>query len=290
MWWGKVNSGFFVEFDVRPMTIGEILDGAFELVQKDLKLLLGIACSILLPFSLINQILSVRFESSMNQWERFETTPAEVLTSALIMMVVALFVALVPQLLVTLATIRVFKDRISGVTPTYKSAIVFSLRRYFPYLLTMTLQFLAIVIGLFFCLIPGIVVALALSLVPYVFVYEEESYFDALQRSWKLIFNSSNFLTVFVLGLVAATLSSSILVIPSVFPVGPYIGVIMFAVTMTALSFVSSAIYFVLFLSCKSTCDNLDVTMRVEYLKNKLDQKERKQEQPLIDFSRPADQ
>jgi hypothetical protein len=60
-------------------------------------------------------------------------------------------------------------------------------------------------VGLVFCCIPGIILAILLALVPVVLVIEDSRYFDAMKRSWALA--KGDWVRVLVVLIVTAVLA-----------------------------------------------------------------------------------
>lgn len=169
--------------ELRPMRVGEILDGAIKLYRQHWKTLMGIAAFILVPFAFIEQ---VAVWSAVRPWEPvdpFDPNAGSIVGLGLTFF--ALQILLIQPFLAgaySRAASEAYLGRTPEIGPTYRVALPL-----IPAILWVTiLQFIAIGLGFIALVIPGIFLFVRLMFSQPIVVIEGARGTSALKRSWEL--------------------------------------------------------------------------------------------------------
>ena len=162
-----------MQYPLKPMSLGEILDTAFKVFTKNFILLAGIGILMqVIVFALAAGITFLALAAEVPLW----------------VMVVML---MVPMILITpfasAVSTKVIADRYLGIPTGIGPAFKFALRILFPLLGAIMVAGLLTGIGLICLLIPGIILAIRFSLVGPATVVEGKGYLTALRRSGQLV-------------------------------------------------------------------------------------------------------
>jgi hypothetical protein len=172
-------------YEMRAMSVGEILDGAFALYRD----LFGTLVSIAIVCQGIPTILAVYISLGGGNFEH------------LVLSLVVLLASGIGGLVATGATLWAISEAYLGAEPTAWEALEFALGKVVGLLVAGMAKYILMIIGLVFFVIPGIVVACGYAVVAQAVVLEEHpSATDALGRSWTLTKGLKG--KAFVLGLV----------------------------------------------------------------------------------------
>lgn len=159
-----------VNYELRPLSVGEILDGALVLLRRNLGLLLGIAVVCQgIPAALdvyIDLAGGASFNPGLNLVERILT--------------------IVGGVFVTGATVRVVSSAYLGGTPTFGEAMRFAGGRFGTILGANIISGFLMVLATLALIIPGIIVACGYSVSGVAAALESGSSSDATRRSWQL--------------------------------------------------------------------------------------------------------
>ena len=157
-------------YQLRPLSLGEILDGALVLLRRHFALVLGIAivCEGI-PTAMdvyIDLIGGASQNPGLNLLDRVLT--------------------LVGSVFVTGATVRVVSEAYLGRTPMFGDAMGFAGQRFGPVFGANFLSGLLTVLAMVLLIIPGIIVACGYSVAAQAAALESGSSGEALRRSWNL--------------------------------------------------------------------------------------------------------
>jgi hypothetical protein len=177
-------------YEIRAMSLGEVLDTGFRLVRDHFAILVGIGLTISLPASLIN-VLAGRVAHDPTA-----INLAAIFASGLFVLVVSPIVSAA----ITQAVSELYLDR----KVTYGDAIRFGFKLLLPLVGTALLMTLIVIAGFVLLIIPGIYLMLAFLLTYQVMVIEHRAGWNALKRTREL--SSGNLLRIFAVYLVAMLL------------------------------------------------------------------------------------
>jgi hypothetical protein len=157
-------------YQLRPLSIGEILDGAFILLRRHFALVLGIAVVCEGIPSAIDVYIDLTGGASQN--------PGLSLLNRVL--------TLVGGVLVTGATVRVVSEAYLGRTPLFGDAMRFAGSRFGTIFGANLMSGFLTVLATLALIIPGIVVACGYSVAAEAAALESGSSGEALRRSWDL--------------------------------------------------------------------------------------------------------
>lgn len=146
--------------ELRPRTVGEILDVAFKLYTSNIRKLLIIAAVVFIPIGIIQ--LFVASGSGINTVDLFDPEamaqgelPAG-FTGFIGGTLALSLISLIGTLFVQGASIKLFAGAFQGIDQTWQESVRFGIDKSLLILGTALLSALGSGIGLIFCLIPGI--------------------------------------------------------------------------------------------------------------------------------------
>ena len=172
-------------YELRAMSIGEILDGAFALYRD----FFGTLVSIAIVCQGIPTILGVYISVGGGSLEHFGLS------------LVVMFVSAIGGLVATGATLWAISEAYLGRDPGTMDALMFALGKVLRILIAGSAKYILVGIGFLFLLVPGIVIACGYAVVAQVVVLETHpAATAALGRSWTLTKGSKG--RAFALGLV----------------------------------------------------------------------------------------
>jgi hypothetical protein len=162
-----------MQYPLKPMSLGEILDTAFKVFTKNFVLLAGIGILMqVVAFGLAFAVTILAIESEAPMW----------ITFVLLM---------VPLILITpfatAVSTKVIADRYLGLPTGIGSAFAFAFRILIPLLGAILVAGLLTGIGLLCLIIPGVILAIRFSLVGPATVVEQRGFLTALRRSGQLV-------------------------------------------------------------------------------------------------------
>ena len=157
-------------YQLRPLSIGEILDGALVLLRRHFALLLGIA--------VVCEGIPTTMDVYIDLTGGGSENPGLSLLDRLL--------TLVGSVLVTGATVRVVSEAYLGQTPLFGDAMRFAGNRFGAVFGANFMSGLLTVLATLLFIIPGIVVACGYSVAAEAAALESGSSSEALKRSWDL--------------------------------------------------------------------------------------------------------
>lgn len=157
-------------YQLRPLSIGEILDGALVLLRRHFALVLGIA--------IVCEGIPTAMDVYVDLTGGGSQNPGLSLLDRLL--------TLVGNVLVTGATVRVVSEAYLGRTPSFGDAMGFAGSRFGTILGANIVSGFLTVLATLALVIPGIVVACGYSVAAVAAALESASAGEALRRSWDL--------------------------------------------------------------------------------------------------------
>lgn len=176
---------------LRPLTFGEVLDTSFNLFKRNFKVAFGISATIMLPLTLIGGLGVVGLiPGDMSVLAETNPDPEELLAFFVPFLGVFGFTALsqmLGQMLVQAATLRVYSATYRGETLTFGPALKHGLRRFLPMLGLSIISSILFLVGVVFCLVPGIWYFVPMTLSPAALIAEHKGVFAAIGRGIDLV-------------------------------------------------------------------------------------------------------
>jgi len=158
------------DYQLRPLSIGEVLDGALVLLRRHFALVLGIA--------VVCEGIPTAMDVYIDLTGGGSQNPGLSLLDRLL--------TLVGSVLVTGATVRVVSEAYLGRTPLFGDAMGFAGSRFGTILGANIMSGFLTVLATLALVIPGIVVACGYSVAAEAAALESGSASEALRRSWDL--------------------------------------------------------------------------------------------------------
>jgi hypothetical protein len=168
---------------LRQMGIGELIDGSVKLYRRDWLALVGIAAFVLIPFTLIQVWVTQGLVAQVDPTVFDESLLTDILIVSLVFIVIQF---LIVQPFLVAAMTRAAADAYLGEQVSIGRVSRYALSK-LPAILWISVQTLvATLIGFLLLVIPGIIIAVRLTLAPPVLVVEDIRGSSALGRSWRL--------------------------------------------------------------------------------------------------------
>jgi uncharacterized membrane protein len=159
-----------VAYELRPMSVGEILDGAIVLLRREFGLVLSIA------------ILCEGIPVAMDVY--LDLTGGPVASPGLNLL--DRLLTIVGSVYVTGAMIRVVSEAYLGRTPSFRDAMRFSSEKFGPIFGAQILSGIVTFLATLLLVVPGIIVACGYSVTAQAAALESSPSGGPLQRSWSL--------------------------------------------------------------------------------------------------------
>jgi hypothetical protein len=186
-------------YEIRPMSVGEILDTGFRLLRNHFKLLATIAALAYVPLGIM-QLAAVPFtRAEPGQMPEF-AMPALIVMGVMGLIVLILFPLSATAMTMALGDLYVGRPTSAGAAASQSWAILL------PVVGTGLLSWILISLGFLLLVIPGIWLILSYWLLSQVMVIERIFGMAALRRSSELMKGNKG--RGFVIGLVATVLST----------------------------------------------------------------------------------
>jgi hypothetical protein len=172
---------------LRPLSVGEVLDASFKIVRQSFSTLAGCVLVVALPLNIVNTLIASSTRN--NAFDLKNTTTASDISTGTQLAGVLLTTTL-GLVLTTLATAACFRA-VSGVylgeKPTIGGSLEFAASRVLPLLLLAVLFGLGLIPAFILLVIPGIWLSVAWSLSYPALLHEGLRPTKALGRSFKLV-------------------------------------------------------------------------------------------------------
>jgi hypothetical protein len=207
-----------MQYEIRAMSLAEILDMGFRLLRNHFGLLLGISAVVYLPYAVLAGLFEATFDSQALGGDLSLS-----LISIWLLLALVAFTLVSP--LVTCAITHALGELYLGRPTSIGGAFRAALPRLLPLAGTWLLAAFAILAGLLLLVVPGLYLMLAFTLVTQIIMLEGLAGVPALGRSRHLM--QGNLLRAFALGLVVALLGGVLSFgLELVFAVVPNFGVV----------------------------------------------------------------
>jgi hypothetical protein len=178
--------------ELRPLSVGEVLDVAIKIYFRNALTLFAIVVLIVAPVQLLTSGVQTSAEADEELFT--ETSPTGQVTFdteefALFMtgLGLAVVLAVVASTLATGACFKAIADAYLGARPTAKASLAFALRRIHSILWVTLLGGLLVVLGLVACIVPGIWLYVSFAVAVPALLMEDVRGRRALGRSRRLV-------------------------------------------------------------------------------------------------------
>lgn len=249
-----------MQYEIRELGIGGILDMAIRLVKDHFGLLFGIVAVLLIPFQLVQNFVVLAMMPDAQQLTpenmmAFQEAAGAAAIYTVPLSLLFLFIVLPITNGAIIDTIaRCYLSEPTSIGSAYSRAM--SLIG--PLLLTWLLQTLAIMGGMILCIIPGILFAFWFSLSSHVVVIEGLSGTKALSRSKDLM--RGNIGTVFVLGILLGVIQWAIVFGAGLIP-QQHLSVVASVLLSGIATLYSAAAMVVFYFSCRCKAEDFDLQL-----------------------------
>jgi hypothetical protein len=175
---------------LRPLRVGEILDGGIKIYRGNARTLMGLTTVVVVPFQLLSAIVllsTVEYSSEIPRGFRVGTTnPGQHATSVGAQAILTITGALV-GLLTTAACVKAVSDAYVDQPSDARTSLRFALRRIFSLLWLEILMFVLLVLAFIALIIPGIWLYASWSVATPALLIEGKRGWGALKRSFTLV-------------------------------------------------------------------------------------------------------
>lgn len=173
--------------ELRPLSLGEILDAAFKLYKRHFKTLCLCVLVVVVPLAVISTLLTASLSD-----DPFDPTPeadpgASFGGTEIAALGATVLIAILLSTLATAAATRAVAVAYLGGSITWQESLRFALRKAVPLIVLSFLTGLAVILGLIALILPGIYIGVRLFLASPALVVEDESARGAMKRSWALV-------------------------------------------------------------------------------------------------------
>jgi hypothetical protein len=202
---------------LRPLNLGEILDGAITAIRRYPVLILGVSAVVAVIAAGLNLVASLVLLPDLQRVSNLgpSATPQEVTDATLGLLStffatvgVALIIALLARAFLSGFLTVVMGKAVLGRPVTFAEAMKDITPRLLPLLGLTLLYSLIVVVGAVLCILPGIWLGVMFSLATPALLLERGTIRQALSRSWKLV--SGSFWRVFGILLLAGLIGAVI--------------------------------------------------------------------------------
>jgi hypothetical protein len=184
-----------VDYEIRAMGFGEILDMGFRIVKNHFVLLVGLGAILYVPLGLAVELTTTQGEVP---------DPFAMLT---ILFPLSLLWLILQPIIMAAITHAIGESYLSK-SVTFGGALRFALSIVLPLLGTWILASLIVIVGFALLVLPGVILALMFAVLTPVMVTERVFGFAAMERSWALM--RGNLLRALGLFVVTGILSSAL--------------------------------------------------------------------------------
>jgi hypothetical protein len=257
-----------MEYQIRALGVGGILDEAIKLMKNRFGLFMGIACCIQVPYNLIVSYYSLAIQREFDA----NATDAEIaayFADAQSGFITSLALGLVGWIvaypLSNAAMIHAVSHEYLGRPVSVGSSLASAFRRLVPLLWTSVLMWLAVYVGFIFCIIPGIYFLIRYSMSSFAVVIDGLNGPAALRRSKDLLLadRTTNYNTVVLLGILLFVIAAAIQTVPPL-ALNPYLAVAVSSILQGVNSAYGTAALAVFYFSCRCKAENFDLTLLAE--------------------------
>jgi hypothetical protein len=173
---------------LRPLSIGEILDSALKVVMRHWKPLMLAVVVPILPLQILSVLLtaSMDLETALDEFER-SGDPADIPTSFWVSGGLGTIVTFLMTFIVQAVCFKAVADAWLGAEPSAGRSWRFAFRRTFALVVMITTMLAVFVLGLLLCGIPSVWLSVMWSVATAALLFERLGPFKALGRSFELL-------------------------------------------------------------------------------------------------------
>jgi hypothetical protein len=171
---------------LRPLSVGEVLDASFKIVRQSFGTLAGCVLVVALPLNIVNTLIAASTRD--NAFKIDTTTSSDIGTGTeLAGLLLTTTLALVLTTLAAAACFRAVSGVYLGERPTVAGSLSFAASRVLPVILLSLLYFIALIPAFIALIIPGIWLSVAWSVSFPALLSEGLGPVAALGRSYRLV-------------------------------------------------------------------------------------------------------
>lgn len=208
---------------LRPLNLGDIIDGAITAIRRYPLLILGVSAIVAVISAGLNLASSLLVQPDLQRFaalgpyatqQEIVDRTLSLLGNVLITLGITLVIALLARTFLSGFLTVVMGKAVLGRPVTFATAMAEVRPRLLPLLGLTLLYALMVFVGALLCFIPGIWIAVMLSLATPAMLLEQGTIRQAMARSWKLV--SGSFWRVFGILLLAALIGGVINLVISI--------------------------------------------------------------------------
>ncbi len=179
-------------YGARPMSVGELIDGGFQVMKRNLATLVKISAAIVIPAQIITVLVNLSSQpdpSRITSTDAFGNTRFDFSNFRVTVggAVVVLVISLIAQTIASGALTTAVSSDYLGTAADSATALRTAFNRFWPLLASGILAGMGMIFGFLACLIPGIFLAVAWSVATPALVVENLGPGRALSRSMQLV-------------------------------------------------------------------------------------------------------
>ncbi len=179
--------------DLRPLAIGEMVDGALRLFRSNFLTLIKISAMVMVPIAVIQLIATVlvgpvdlQSLTTLDPNADIEQLLAP-FGSIYAVLGITSVLSMVGSVIVQGASITAFTQAYQGQEPEWRTSLRAGIRRFWPLLAATLLITIGSAVGLIFCIVPGVFLFTVWSVAPAALVAEQKGPVAAMSRSGNLV-------------------------------------------------------------------------------------------------------
>lgn len=247
-----------MQYQLRVMSLGEVLDTAVQLVKDHFKLFFGIAGVLYFPFVLLmnwfGAFAAADLQGGAVPSQMLEENLPLLMLSGVFFILWAIFA--IP--LMNAAIIYAIASQYLGTNVTVGDSVKAAFGTVLPLIGTNILKGLAVMLGFFLCIFPGIYLAFRFALSDQVVVIEDRAGTAALSRSGEIMRGHYGY--IFVLFLILGVISLSLDFVTGFIPVA-ILSALIYALGNTLVYIFTSAALVTFYFSARCKNENFDLTV-----------------------------
>jgi Membrane domain of glycerophosphoryl diester phosphodiesterase len=168
---------------LRPLSVGEILDAGFRLFRHRFGTLVACVLVPVVPLTILGTIVTASTDE--NAYD--VNAPATETGTALAGFLISLFLQSAGAALAVAACFKAISAAYLGESTTFRDSLGYAFRRLIPLMVAYILVVLIAIPGFFVLILPGIWLSVKLCMTFPAVVFERANPFRAIGRSWKLL-------------------------------------------------------------------------------------------------------
>ena len=177
---------------LHPMGVGDVLDGAFKLLKANARTILLVVAALLVPIQLVSAFavrdqFSTGFINLLNDPTLIEGQETGFGGGSTVLQIITTLLSLLTGPIIAGVVSRVVAASYVGEQLAPGAALRLTFRRIVPLVVASVLVALASVLGLVFCILPGVLLFALFTAVTPALMIEEIGPIQAMRRSWRLL-------------------------------------------------------------------------------------------------------